>query len=446
MTAYVLILLALILANGVFAMSEIALVSARRTRLQQMADAGAFGARIALDLAASPGRFLATIQINVTLIGIVTGALGGATLAREVEPSLTDLPVIGAHSATAAMVIVIAVITYVTLVVGELAPKRLGLRYSETVAAVISPLMKMLSVLAAPAVWLLNRSENLLTAPLRSSRPSSEEVNREEIALLMDQWSDAGVLTATERELAEGLMELGERTVESMLKPRPDVRWIDIEMDDEALKETVLSTDYSVLPVAAGSLDRVVGSVDTRDLLLALVRGEPLDLREQMEQPLLIPSSASALNLIEAFGDRHTQMAIAIDEHGVPEGIITLTDMMQAMVGPLAPLSKEYSSRLQRVEAERWEVDAMISLDEFQERLGMEIPPDDRAHFQTVAGLVLNILGDIPEEGDAVRYRDITLHVDRMDGPRIDQVTVTRDSDEQQPQTEGESEPTPPAS
>lgn len=430
MTAYVLILLALILANGVFAMAEIALVSARRSRLQQMAAEGSTGARIALDLSSAPGRFLATVQINVTLIGIVMGAFGEATIARELQPMLVDLPVLGAHSALAAAVIVIIPITFVTLVIGELAPKNLGLSYSEKIAAVLSPPMKALSTIAAPVVWLLDRSERLVTGPLRKARPSVDEVNRDEIAILLDQWSEAGVLNPTERELAEGLMELEDRRVGSMLKPRPDVYWLDIGMDAEALRNAVREAHYSVLPVAEGSLDRVLGTVNARDLLLALVEGAEPDLRELMEEPVFIPSWASALNLLEAFGDRHTHMAIVMDEHGVPEGIVTLTDMMQVIVGPLAPLSEEYSTRMRTVAPRRWVVDAMISLHEFEERIGMEIPPDDRAHFQTVAGLVLKLMGEIPAEGDSVRYRDLTIHVDRMEEQRIDQVTVTRGEDQ----------------
>ncbi|MGI5819555.1 MAG: hemolysin family protein [Armatimonadota bacterium] len=428
MIAHMFILLALILTNGVFAMAEIAVVSARPTRLRQMAERGSSGARMALDLARSPGRFLATIQIGITLVGVGAGAFGEATLSRHLEPSLAEMPVVGAHSQAAAAIIVVLCITYLTLVIGELAPKNLALSYSESISAMVAPLMKALSVIACPVVWLLNHSERLVTAPFRHGREAAEGINRDEIMMLMDEWSEAGILNEVERELADGLLDLGDRPIESILKPRPDVHWLDAEIGAEELREELERTHYSVLPVAEGSLDRVIGTVSARELLVALLREEEPDLHERVERPVFIASSASALDLLGAFGSRHTHMAIALDEHGIPEGIVTLTDLMQAIVGPLAPLSGEYDSRVQEIEPGRWVVDAMVSLDDFEERLGIEIPIADRAHFQTVAGLVLNLLEDIPEEGETVRYENFTLRVERMEGRRIDQVTVARES------------------
>jgi len=426
MTAHVLILLALIIANGVFAMAEIAVVSARPTRLRQMAESGSRGARVAIDLASSPGRFLATIQIGITMVGVIAGAFGEATLAQNLEPVLEDVPVIGAYAKTLAGALVVLAITYVTLVIGELAPKDLALHFSEGIAATLSRPMKALSVFAAPAVWVLNKSESLITAPFRAGRGDKDEINRDEIGMLMDQWSDAGILNEAERELAEGLLELGDRPIESILKPRPDVYALDVSMSADELRTALEQTRYSVLPVIEGSMDRVIGTVTAREMLVALLRGEEPRLRERAAEPVFIRSDASALEMLEAFGECHSHMAIALDEYGVPEGIVTFTDMMQVLMGTLAPLSDEYCRRLQQVESEQWVVDAMIPLDEFEERLEVEIPREDRAHFQTVAGLVLNLLGELPEEGDTVRYQDFVLRVDRMEGRRIDRVTVTR--------------------
>jgi putative hemolysin len=427
MIAHILILFALILANGVFAMAEIAVVSARPTRLQQMAERGSAGAQVAMDLAASPGRFLATIQIGITMVGVGAGAFGEATLADNLEPALETVPLIGAHAETAAGAIVVLAITYTTLVIGELAPKDLALSYSEGIAATISRPMRALAVIAAPAVWVLNKSESLVTAPFTAGREPSEEINRDEIGMLMDQWSEAGILNEAERELAEGLLELGDRPIESILKPRPDVYWLDADMSAEDLRTALEHTHYSVLPVAEGSMDRVIGTVSARDLLVSLLEGEEPDLRERAQDPVFIPSDASALELLEAFGECHTHMAVALDEHGVPEGVVTFTDMMQVIMGSLTPLSAEYCDRVQRTESQEWVVDAMVSLDEFEERLGIDIPAEDRAHFQTVAGLVLNLLTELPDEGDTVRYQDFLLRVDHMEGRRIDRVTITRE-------------------
>jgi len=423
---YVLILLALIVTNGLFAMAEIAMVSARPTRLRQMADGGSAGARVALDLAASPGRFLATIQIGITLVGVVAGAFGEATFAETLAPSLVDLPVVGEHSRTAAAGVVVVAITYVTLVIGELAPKALALRYSEDIAATLSRPMRAVSIIAAPAVWLLDRSERFVTAPFRAPRAEDAGLNRDEVLMLIDQWSKAGVLNEEERELAEGLLELGDRPVESVLKPRPDVLWLDADATAEEIRRTLERTRYSLLPVAEGSMERVIGTVSARELLLALLAGEEPDLRERAVPPTFIPSSASALQSLKAFGRHQAHMAVALDEYGVPQGILTVTDLIQVILGPLAHLSEDYSRRVREVEPQTWVVDAMASLDEFQKRTGITIPPEDRAHFQTVAGLVLNLLRELPREGDSLRYRDLTMHVDRMDGPRIDRITVKR--------------------
>lgn len=425
MLTHILILLALIMTNGLFAMAEIAVVSARPTRLRQMADRGSRGARVALELAESPGRFLATIQIGITLVGIGAGAFGEATLAGELEPSLAGLPVIGAYSRTAAAAIVVMAITYVTLVIGELSPKGLALRYSESIAATLARPMRTLSIIAAPAVWLLDRSEQLVTAPFRGEESEEEEINRDEIAMLMTEWAEAGILNEAELELADGLLELGDRPIESLLKPRPDVVWLDVTMSAKQVLKTLEETHYSVLPVAEGSFDRVIGSISARDLLLALLRGEEPNLRRMATTPVFISSNASALELLQAFGDRPSHLAVALDEHGVPEGIVTLTDVLQVITGPLAPLSAEYSQRVRQVAEREWVVDAMVPLEEFEERTGIDVPQEDRGHFHTVAGLVLNLLEDIPEEGAVVSYGNALLRVDRVEGRRIDTVTVT---------------------
>ena len=288
MVAHVLILLALIIVNGLFAMAEIAVVSARGTRLQQMADAGSAGARVAIELADSPGRFLATIQIGITMVGVVAGAFGEATLARNLEPTLQDLPLLATHAEALAGALVVLAITYVTLVIGELAPKDLALHFSEGIAAALARPMRALSVIAAPAVWVLNKSQALVTAPFRSGRAAEDEINRDEIQMLMTEWSEAGILNEAEMELAEGLLELGDRPIVSILTPTPDVRWLDADMSAEQVREVLEQTAYSALPVADGSMTRVLGTVTARDLLLALLAGDEPHLRERVEEPVYL--------------------------------------------------------------------------------------------------------------------------------------------------------------
>ena len=425
MSGEIAVLLALITANGLFAMAEIAVVSARPTRLRQMAEAGSRGGRAALALSESPGTFLATIQIGITFVGIVSGAYGEATLARHLEPAVESLPVIGAHPETVAGGLVVLGITYLTLVLGELAPKSLALTRSESIAVLVAPPMRVLGRLSAPAVWLLSRSANAVTWLVLRGRQVEETVSRE-IDMMLEDWSEQGVLEEAETELAQGLLDLAERTVESIMTHRSDVVWLDVGTDGAQLRSVVTARRYATVPVAEGTLDRPIGAVRARDLLAALLTGEPIDLRALARPLPSVPERMSALGLLQSLEDSQTHMALVIDDYGEVAGIATLTDVMQVIVGPTGALSPKFQRQVVRLDVDTWSIDATMPIDEFEERWDVEVADDDRRGYQTVAGLLLNILGGLPDEGEEVTYGNLRLRVQEIEGQRIVRVQVHR--------------------
>jgi len=421
----ILILLTLIIVNGIFAMSEIALVSARETRLSQLADAGSRGARAALELMESPGRFLATIQIGISLIAIVSGAYGKATLSERLEPMIADVPWLAAHSDGAAAAIVVLAITYLSLIVGELAPKEIGLRFSERAAALVALPMKALSVMTAPAVRFLNLSTSGFLRVL-GIRPSGEEtVTRSEIELLIEDWADDGVISETEETMAIRLLSLAKRDALSVGTPRPRIAWIDVGWSEERIAEAILDTEFDMLPVCDGSLDTPIGVVRSREVLTRLISGHDLNLRELAAEPTFVPAAASALDLLDAFSGGRPHMALLIDPYGTIEGLATPLDVVQAVLGSLANLGPEDSTSIVRRADGTWLVDGMLSIEDFEDAFGIAAPDDIGEDYSTVAGLVIGLAGELPGVGQKVEYQGLTIEVVDMDGRRIDKVLVT---------------------
>ncbi|MGC9319074.1 MAG: hemolysin family protein [Armatimonadota bacterium] len=421
----VLILLALIVANGIFAMSEIALVSARETRLSQLADRGSRGARAALDLMGSPGRFLATIQIGISLIAIASGAYGKATLSERLEPVLADVPALAAHSEGFAAAIVVLGITYLSLVVGELAPKELGLGFSETVAALVALPLKALGLLAAPAVAFLNVSTSGFLRVFGLGPSEGETVSRSELRLVMEDWADEGVISETEEEMANRLLALVERDALSVGTPRSGIRWLDANASREETAAAVLDAGYDMMPVCEGSLDHPLGVIRTNEVLRRLVSGAELDIRDVMQEPLFVPAASSALNLLEAFQEGRPEMALLVDAYGDIEGLATPLDVVQAVVGSLAELGSPTGVQMTRRDDGTWLVDGMTPLEEFEDAFDLEAPPLIKRTYSTVAGLVLGLLRRLPTTGSRVRWEGLELEVVDMDGRRIDKVLVS---------------------
>lgn len=423
----ILIILLLVTANGLFAMSEIATVSARKARLQQMANKGDKRAQVALELANSPNRFLSTVQIGITLIGILAGAFGGATLAAKLVVVLREIPVVAPYSQALSLGIVVLIITYLSLVIGELVPKRIGLHSPERIATAVSQPLSLLSVITAPIVHLLSASTELILK-LLNVQPSEEEpeATEEEIKILLQQGTEAGAFEEVEQDIVERVFRLGDRRVSTLMTPRPDVVWLDLEDSMEVNRQTLTTATYSRFPVCRDGLDNMLGIVHVNDLLNQSLAGQPIDLTRELRQALYIPESTHALKVLELFKQSSTHIALVVDEYGVIQGLVTLTDILEAIVGDLPVDETEEPQIIQREDGS-WLLDGMLSIDGFKELLDIEdeeLPGEDRGNFHTLGGFVVMHLGHIPVSADHFEWKNFRFEVMDMDGNRVDKVLV----------------------
>ncbi|GIV76821.1 hemolysin family protein [Litorilinea aerophila] len=423
--AELLILFLLLAANGFLAMSELAVVSARRARLQQMAEEGHAGARLALELVDAPGRFLSTVQIGITLVGIVAGAFGGVTLSDNLERFLGNVPLLAPYSRPLAVTVVVAGITYLSLVLGELLPKRLALRNAEGIAASVAGIMARLAALAAPLVSLLSVSTDLILKLFGIQPLQEPTISEEEIRLMLEQGAQTGVFEPLEEEIVGQVFRLADRKISALITPRPEIVWIDIHDSPDVIRDKVLSSGRSRFPVADGFLDNVVGIVLAKDLLAQCMSGQPLDIQAVMRPALFVPESMPALNVIERFKETRSKIALVIDEFGGVEGLVTMDDIMEAIVGEIpGPDEIEEVEAVQRDDGS-WLIDGLFPLDDFKELLQLpDLPEDVEGHYQTMGGLVMAILGQVPKVGDVVDWQNLRIEVVDMDGRRVDKVLV----------------------
>lgn len=424
MALEILFILLLIIANGLFAMSEIAIVSARKLRLQQRAEEGDTGARTALDLANAPVHFLSAVQIGITLIGILAGAFSGATLAERLAAELNRIEVIAPYSEGIAIAIVAAVITYLSLVIGELAPKRLALNNPEQIASTLAPFMRGLSRVTSPLVYLLNFSTDVLLRIL-GTRPSAEPlVTEEEVKLMIAQGAQVGVFEATEQEMVERVFRLDDRKVNALMTPRPEITWLDLGDPRQVNLEKITTSGHSQFPVAQGNLDNILGMIQTKDLLAQSLTGQPIDFKTILQPPLFVPERMSALELLERFKDSRSHTALVIDEYSGIQGLVTLEDIMESIVGDMPLADEQAAPEVTRRPDGSWLIDGMLPIDEFKELEGIEKLPDEE-QYQTVGGLVMASLGRIPATGDSFEMSGLRFEVVDMDERRVDKVLVT---------------------
>jgi putative hemolysin len=421
-----LLLSVLIAANGLFAMAELAVISARKVRLERLADAGVPGARVALDLAGAPGRFLATIQVGITLIGILAGAIGGVTLAARLDPVLTRLPVIGANSRSVAVGLVVVGITLVTLVMGELVPKRIALIHPERIAARLAPLMRRLARLASPFVQLLNACTEGVTRLLQVRAPSEPPVTEEDIRGLIHRGTVLGVFEPAEREMVERVFSLADRTVGAVMTPYPDVKWLDVADEPAAVAATVTDSGHSRFPVVRDSRDHVLGIAGAKDLLRQALAGQTLNVAAVVQPALLVPAVTPVLLVLERFREEQTTVALVIDEYGSLQGMVTATDLLEALVGELPEATaKPAPLEVVRRRDGSWLLDGALAVDEVRLLLGVaDLPGEPERHVGTLGGLLMAELGRIPAEGERVEWRGWTFEVVDMDGRRVDKVLV----------------------
>lgn len=415
----------LLIANGVFAMSEIAVVSSRKARLQKRAREGDARAQAALELANSPDRFLATIQIGITLIGILAGAFGGATIAEQLGERIGSVPPLAPYGEAIGLAIVVLAITYLSLVVGELVPKRLALNNPEGIASTIARPMRALSRVAAPAVHLLSVSTNAALKLLRA-RPSTEpSVTEEEIRVLVEQGARAGVFEEAEREMVESIFRLDDRRVGAIMTPRLEIVWLDAKQPSDEIKRKIAGSHYSRFPVCEGSLDNPLGVAKAKDMLSRCLFGEPLDLRVTLRQPLFVPESRTALQVLELFKQSRTHIALVIDEYGAVEGLVTMNDVLEAIVGDLPLPGGEAEQYAVRREDGSWLLDGALSVDEFKEIFPVgRMPREESGVYHTLAGFVMTYLGRVPSAADHFEWGGLRFEVVDMDGKRVDKVLV----------------------
>ncbi len=419
----VLLIFALILLNGVFAMSEIAVVSARKSRLKQRADLGDAHARRALDLAEDPSRFLSTVQIGITLIGVFAGAYGGASLAAHFDDWLGRYPSIEPYSEELALAIVVACITYLSLVVGELVPKRIGLNHPERIASLVAGPMQKLAIVAAPVVHLLSASTDGLLRLLRVREPEGPTVTEADLAALLDAGTAAGVFEEEEHDLVERVFWLGDQRVSALMTPRQKIEWLDVHDPPEAHREELVRNRFSHYLVCDGDVDHVLGIVRVKDLFAALLEGRPLDLHATLRKPLLVPESLRALRLLEMFRESGIHIAVVLDEYGGVEGIVTINDVLEEIAGDLATHAAPRAT--QRKDGS-WLVDASLTMGEFWDVLGLtDRRTGERAEYHTLGGLVVTELGRIPHTSDSFEAHGLHFEVVDMDGNRVDKVLVS---------------------
>jgi putative hemolysin len=425
------IVLLLIIFNGLLAMSEMAVVSSRRSRLQNLAGRGGLGAKIALGLLDDPTRFLSTIQIGITLIGILAGAFSGATLADRLGDWFNVFPGVAPHGGTIAISIVVFAITYLSLIVGELVPKRIALGNPERVASLIAPAMQILSRFASPAVWLLRSSTEVVLRTLRLKETARTTVTEDEVRSLIAEGTQAGIFAPQEREMIDGVLRLADRTARTIMTPRTEVAWLDENAGVDEIARLLAERPFSRFLVCRETVDHPVGIVRAKNLLQVSLENKPIVLNRSMVSPIVVPEQISVLKLLDMFRREGRHMAVIVDEYGTTEGIVTPNDILKAIAGDLPERGDDEDAAFSVVRRPdgTWLIDGRFSIDEFEDRMGL---PDLRADgdFHTVAGFVLHRLGHLPTAGESFVFRGARFEVLDMDGRRIDKVLYVPVSDE----------------
>ncbi|MBN8817258.1 MAG: HlyC/CorC family transporter [Sphingomonas sp.] len=419
------IVLALIALNGLFAMSELAIVSARRPRLQAMAKVGKRGAKAALDLSADPGKFLSTVQIGITGIGVLAGAFSGEKLGGPLGAILQHLFALSAETGeNVGFAVAIILTTYVSLIIGELVPKQYALRNPEPLAVLMAPLMVLLARATAPLVWLLEQSSALIFRLFRMKSDAPNHVTAEELQLIVAEASHHGVIEESERAIISGVVRLADRPVREVMTPRTDVDWLDADAAPEVLRETLLATPHTRLPVAQGGVEDIIGVVQARDVMAALFRGQALDLRALMRPVSIVPDQVDAMDALNRLREADVPMVMVHDEYGHFEGIVTPADLMSAIAGEFVSDKDLYA---QPLVTEREDGSLLVSgqmpVDALAERLDFTLPED--RDFATVAGYALHVLKRLPEEGEHFTEQGWRFEIVDMDGRKIDKLLVS---------------------
>ena len=421
------IILGLIFANGLFAMAEFAVMSVRQVKLQERAEAGDAAAQAALELAQDPGRFLSTVQIGITLVGTLAGAFGGATVAARLAPLIGEIDFLQPYSHAISITIVVVIITYLSLVIGELVPKRLALAYAEQMSRLVARPLRAMAKLAGPVVKLLSVSTDLVLRVLGVSQAQqANEVTEEEVKILLEHGTREGVFEPLEEEMVGRVFRLGDRSVSALITPRPEIVWLDVEDSLEELERKVKESSHSHFPVAKGDLDNLLGLVHSKDLLAQSLEQQSLDIKAILREPVFVPEGMPALDMLERFKETRSQIALVVDEYGSLHGLITPIDILEAIVGDIPEPHESIEPEIVQREDGSWLVDGRLSMDDVEELLQVhQWPQEGEQYYQTLGGFVMTKLGRMPVTGDEFEWENMRFEVVDMDGRRVDKVLIT---------------------
>ncbi|MBP0444008.1 HlyC/CorC family transporter [Roseomonas sp. SSH11] len=421
------IIILLVLLNGVFAMSELAIVSSRRARLTALERSGSTGARAALALAEDPQRFLPTVQVGITLVGVVAGTFGGARLSATLGPVLDRIPGVAPYGTEAALILVVMLITYLSLILGELVPKQLALRDPERLAILVARPMLALSRVSSPIVWLLSNSSALVLRLLGANTTIEQSVTEEEVKAVVAEGAEAGALETEERHMIERVLRLADKPVRALMTPRTEIAWLDRNATPEEVSEKLKGETVNRFIVADGRVDNVVGVAAAKDLLDQVLSGLPMSVAGVLRQPMVLPDNLSALDALERIRQDPLGLALVMDEYGSFEGVVTAADLLEAIVGELgAPaIPAESGPAVERYDGSLL-LDGMMPSDELRARLDLPALPQPGT-YHTVAGLMLALLRRVPQEGDRIVFGGWRFEIVDMDGRRVDKVLAAKD-------------------
>lgn len=435
----IVLLLLLILLNGVFAMSEIAVVSSRKARLQNLSDDGSLGAKAALSLHQEPSSFLSTIQVGITSVGILSGAIGEAAIADPMAAWLAHIPWLEAHAKTIALAVTVVALTYFSVVVGELVPKQLAMLAPEGIAALIARPMMLLAKFTHPVVVILSTSSSAILSLLGARRKEEPPVTDDEIKVLMEQGAEAGVFHESEQEIVSNVLRLDEQKIAAIMTPRRDMFVIDLDEGDEAVRQRIIETPFSRLIVCRDGLDHILGVLQTGDLLKKALPGHCIstsDIESVLHPPLYVPESVTTTQLLENFRRARMQFALIVDEYGDIQGLVTLTDVMSAIVGELSePETPEERDMIQREDGS-WLVDGDVGIERLKSVLDIEddLPGEAENSFHTLGGFIMSSLGRIPSSTDHFEAIGWRFEVVDMDKNRVDKVLISAIPDSEPPE------------
>ncbi|MBY0360013.1 MAG: hemolysin family protein [Candidatus Obscuribacterales bacterium] len=427
MTTEIAIIIVLIAINGIFTMSEMAIVSARRTRLQEWSAKGSKAAQAALDIVEAPNDFLSTVQIGITLIGILTGTFGGATIAEQLSDQFMLVPTIKPYADTLAIAVVVSVITYLTLILGELVPKRLALHSPEVVAKNVAVLMRFISIATKPLVWFVSSSTDFVLRLLNLESSAQINITEAEIHHLVDEASKAGIVEESEQEMVTKVLRLGVQRVTAVMTPRTEVVWLDSESALDGILTQIDGAKHDWFPVAQGTLDSVLGVVNSKTILSFALQGQPIRLDQLAVKPLYVPENITALQLLERFRAEREQMAFVIDEYGGFQGLITSEDIFQAIVGDLSVKGVMPKWEIERRDDRTWIFDGQVPIEEFRKTFSLEILPDEEEiEYETLAGFVINYLQRIPDSGELFEWQGLSFEILDLKWHKINKIVVRK--------------------